>query len=79
MAVFPLQKPVTWFLSPAVACPCSEPGFVLKSACQSEKQKYAQNLIFLLLFFPYHYYLDLKIILWIKSAKIQYQVGNYTW
>lgn len=67
------------FLPPAVACPCSGFGFILKSAFQREKQKYAQDLIFFLLFFSPHCNLDLKIILWIKSAKIQYQVGKHAW
>lgn len=75
--VLPLQKTVTQLLPSAVASPCSELGFVLKSACQSEKQKYAQDLIFLL-FFPCHCNLDLKIILGTKSAKIQYEAGKYT-
>lgn len=74
MPVLPLQKPLT----PAVVCPGSE-LFILKRACQNEKQKYAQDLIIFLLFFPCHYNLDLKIIIGIKSAKTQYQVGKYTW
>lgn len=79
MPVLPLQKSVTQLLPPAVACPCSELDFIFKSAWHSERQKYVQDLIFFLLFFPGHHNLDLNILLGIKSEKIQYQVGKHNW
>lgn len=79
MPMLLLQKPVIQLLPTAVVFPCSELVFILNSACQSEKQKYAQDPVFFLLFSLCHYNLDFKIVLWIKSAKTRYHVEKDTW